>query len=70
MRRRERERQENREDRPIVKWLCATLLRWFRGLHAEKMICVRGVTGATGILGKANSNFNPTQTGLGTAPQR
>ena len=30
----------------------------------------RGVPGVTGILGKANSHFDPTQTGLGTAPPR
>ena len=34
-------------------------------LHGEKMVCVRGVPGVTGTLGKANSHFNPTQTGLG-----
>ena len=70
MRRRARERQENREDRPILKRLRATLLRSFRGLHGEKMVCVRGVPRVTGTLGKANSDFNPTQTGLGTAPSR
>ena len=52
------------------KELRATLLRSFRGLHSEKMVCVRGVPGVTGTLGKANSNFNPTQTGLGIAPPR
>ena len=52
------------EDRPILKKLRATLLRSFRGLHAKK-ICVRGVPGVTGTLGKANSHFNPTQTGRG-----
>ena len=31
----------------------------------RKMVCVRGVLGETGTLGKANSGFNPTQTGLG-----
>ena len=51
------------EDRPILKRLRATLLRSFKGLHGEKIICVRGVLGVTGILGKANSHFNPTQTG-------
>ena len=56
------------EGRPILKWLRATLLRSFRGLHGEKMVCVRGVPGITGTLGKASSHFNPTQTGLGTAP--
>ena len=70
MRRRARERQEKREDRLILKRLRATRLRWFRGLHCEKMVCVRGVAGATETLGKANSHFKPTQTGLGTAPPR
>ena len=65
-----RERQGKREDRTILKRLCATLLRSFRGLHGEKMVCVRGVPGVTGTLGKANSHFNPTQTGLGTALPR
>ena len=29
-----------------------------------------GVPGITGTLGKANSHFDPTQTGPGTAPPR
>ena len=37
-----------------------------QGLHGEKMVCVRGVPGVTGTLGKANSYFNPIQTGLRT----
>ena len=53
------------EDRPILKRLRATLLRSFRGLHGKKMVCVRGVPGVTGTLGKANSHFDPTQTGRG-----
>ena len=56
------------EDRPILNRLCATLLRSFRGLHGKKMVCVRGVPGVTGTLGKANSHFNPIQTELGTVP--
>ena len=39
-----------------------------QGLHGEKLVCVRAVPRVTGTLGKANSHFNPTQTGLGTAP--
>ena len=35
------------------------------GLHGEKMVCVRGVPGVTGTLGKINSHFDPTQTGRG-----
>ena len=50
MRRLARERQEKREDRPILKRLRATLLRSFRGLHGEKIVCVRGVSGVTGTL--------------------
>ena len=67
MRRRARERQQNREDSLILKRLRATLLRSFIGLHGGKMTCVRGVPGVTGILGKTNSHFDPTQMGLGTA---
>ena len=69
MRRRARERQEKREDGPILKRLRATLLRSFSWLYGEKMVCVRGVPGVTGTLGKkrltANSYLNPTQLGLG-----
>ena len=71
MRRRAGERQEKREDRPpISKKLPVALLRSFRGQHGEKMVCARGVLGVTVTLGKANSHFDPTQTGLGTAPPR
>ena len=65
MRKQARKRQEKREDRPILKRLRATLLRSFRGLHSEKMVCVSGVPRVTGTLGKANSRFDPTQTGRG-----
>ena len=71
MRRQSKERQEKTvkrkagEDRPILKRLRATLLRSFRGLHGEKVVCVRGVPGVTGTLGKANSHFALTQTGRG-----
>ena len=71
MRRRRRaiERQGKGEDRrPISKRLGAALLRLFRGQHGEKMVCVRGVPGVTGTLGKANSHFGPNLTGSGTAP--
>ena len=37
---------------------------------AKKIICVRGVSGVTGTLGKPNSHFDLTQTGSGTAPLR
>ena len=39
-----------------------------QGVHGKKMVCVRRVPGVTGTLRKANSHFNPTQMGLGTAP--
>ena len=42
----------------------------FRGQHSEKMVCVRGEPGVTGIVRKANSHFDPTQTGLGIVPPR
>ena len=58
------------EDRPILKRLHAILLRSFRGLHGEKMVCVRRVPGLTGTLENTSSHFNPIQTGLGTAPLR
>ena len=51
--------------RPILKRLRATLLRSFRGLHREKMACVRGVPEVTGTFRKANSHFDPIQTGRG-----
>ena len=40
------------------------------GAARKKMVCVRGVTGVIGTRGKANSHFNPTQTGLGAALPR
>ena len=62
------EQQEKGEDRSsVLKNLCAAFLRSFRGKHSQKMVCGRGVPGITGTLGKANSHFDPTQTGLGTA---
>ena len=62
-----RRRAREREDRPILKRLRTTLLRSFRGLHGEKMLCVRGVPGVTGTLGKTNSHFL-TQPKLGSGP--
>ena len=47
-RRRAREEQEKREDsRPILKKLCAALLRSFRGQHGEK------------LKGSVRGNWNP-----------
>ena len=56
----EKEKNEKRvkrkagEDRPILK-----------RLNGEKMVCVIEVPGVTGTLRKANSHFDPTQTGRG-----
>ena len=50
---------------PILKRLRATLLRSIRGLHGEKMVYVRGMPRVAGTIGKANSHFDPTQTGRG-----
>ena len=36
-----------------------------QGAARQKMVCVRGVPGVTGTLGKANSHFDPIQTGWG-----
>ena len=42
-----------------------------QGAARQKMLCLRGVPGVTtGTLGKANSHFDPTQTGSGIAPPR
>ena len=71
MRRRARKRQKKKEyRRPILKRLRAAFLRSFRGAARRKMVCVRGVPGVTGTLGKANSHFEPSQTRSGTAPPR
>ena len=40
------------------------------GATPRKIVCVRKVPGVTGTLGKANSHFNQTQTGLGITPPR
>ena len=70
VRRRAREGHERRENsRPISKRLRAAL-RSFRGVARHKMVCVRGVPEVSETLGKANSHFDPTQTGSGTASTR
>ena len=58
MRRQTRERQANFKEAACYPSAVV------QGLHGKKMVCVREVPGATGILWKANSHFNPTQTGL------
>ena len=65
----EKERQKKKEKgRPISGGLRAALLRSFRGQHGEKMVCVRRVLWVTWTLEKANSYFDPTQTGSGATP--
>ena len=58
---------KKRKQATDLKKLCAALLQSFRGQHSEKM---KGSARVTGTLGKANSHFDPTQTGPGTAPPR
>ena len=53
------------EDRPILKRLRATLLRWFREQNGEKMVCVSGVPEVTGTFGKANSILAQLKLGWG-----
>ena len=55
--------KEEKNSQPISERLRAALLRSFRKQHGEKMVCVRGVPGVTGIVGKANSHFDATQKG-------
>ena len=51
MRRRARERQEKREDRPILKRLRATLLRLFSGPPRKNGLCE----------GSARGNWDPRE---------
>ena len=59
------ERQEKRENRRSILNRLRAVLQSFRGQHGEKMVCVRRVSVVTRTLGKANSHFDPTQTGSG-----
>ena len=61
-----RKAEKEKTGRSISKKLRAVLLQLSRWQHGEKMVCVRGVPGVTGTLGKANSYFDPIQTGWGT----
>ena len=45
------------EDRPILKRLRATLLRSFRGLHGEKMVC--SCNGRRFVVAISENNFIP-----------
>ena len=40
------------------------------GFTAKKIVCIRGVPGVTGTLGKANSHFNPNGVGDRTTTMR
>ena len=62
-----RKAEKEKNMRPILKKLCAALLRSFRGQHSEK---IKGSARDIWDPRKANSHFDPTQTGLGTAPSR
>ena len=67
---REREGQEKRKRksrRPILKKLCATLLRSFRRHHSEKM---KGSAWGNWDPWEGQQPFQPNQTGSGTAPPR
>ena len=66
MRRRAREERKQADFKEAACYPSAVVQRAAR----RKMLCVSGVPGVTGTLGKTNSNFNPTQTGLGTAQPR
>ena len=65
---RKREAGVERKQATDFKDAACYLLRLFRRKHGEKNYLREGVPGVTEILGKANSHFDPTQTGLGTAP--
>ena len=56
--------QERRQAPDFKKAVCcpSAVVQW---QHGEKMEVVPGITGT---FGKANSHFDPSQTGSGTAP--
>ena len=64
-----KEGEERIQETDFKKAACCTSVV-VQGLHGKKMVCVGGVPGVTGTLGKANSHFDPTQTGLGKASPR
>ena len=72
MRRRRRARESQEKKRQWTEFkealYCPSVV--VQGQYDEKMVCARGVPGATGTLGKANSHFDQTQMGSGTAPPR
>ena len=66
MRRQERERQEKREDkRPILKRLCAALLRDCSGGSTAKMIYVGGSAQGNWDPRKGQQPFQPNPNGVG-----
>ena len=60
-------REERRQETDFKEATCCPSAV-VQGQHGKKMVCVGGVHEVTGTLGKANSHFDPTQTGLGKAP--
>ena len=59
--------ERKRKQAADLKNLYAALLRPFRGQHSEK---TKESARGNWTLGKANSHFDPTQTGSGTTPPR
>ena len=65
---REGQKKRKRENkRPIVRKLCAALLRSFRGQHSKKM---KGSARGNWDPREGHSHFDPTQAGSETAPPR
>ena len=61
---------EMRRQATDFKEVACCSLAVVQGKNGEKMVCVMGVPGVTGTLGKPKGHFDPTQTGSGTASQR
>ena len=68
MRRRRKERQEKTGDQ-FQKGACCSST-FVQGAAGKKMVGAKRVLGVTGILGKANSHFDPTDIGSVAAPSR
>ena len=61
-RKRAGEKRKRKNRRPILKMLCAALLRWFRGQHSEKKKrSARGNWDA----GEGEQPFRPNSNGVG-----
>ena len=65
MRRHSRERQEKREDNPILKRLCAALLQSFRGLHDKKNGLCEGSARGNWDPREVQQSFEPNPNGVG-----